>query len=272
MGAGVEGSQHSRAVRLAGSALVACALLNATALHAGDEAQLLAPTGHLRVGVYVGSPTSMVTDPVSHETHGVTYELGKEFADRLHVPVDYVPFLRIAEVVGAIKDGKVDFTVTNATPVRAKDVDFSQTLLAVELGYLVPANSPITSAKALERPGIRIGVTKGGTSERVLSETLGNATIISKESVARGIEAIRKGELDVYATNKAILFQMAEQLPGARVLDGNWGQEHMAIAVPKGRDSAKPFLDAFVRDVQSNGRLEQVEAQAGLKGAGKPKD
>ena len=272
MGAGVQGGQYSRAMRLAAGALAACVLLGTPALHAGDEAQVLAPSGHLRVGVYVGSPTSMVTDSASHETHGVTYELGKDFADRLHVPVNYVPFLRIAEVVNAIRDGKVDFTVTNATPVRAKDVDFSRTLLAVELGYLVPSNSPIAGAKELERPGIRIGVTKGGTSERVLSDILTNATIVSEESVARGIEAIRKGELDVYATNKAILFQMSEQLPGARVLDGNWGQEHMAIAVPKGRASAKALLDAFVRDVQSSGRLEQVEAQAGLKGAVKPND
>ena len=162
MGAGAEGSQHPRAMRLAWAWLLACLLLSAPALHAGNEASLLAPTGHLRVGVYSGSPTSMVTDLASHETHGVTYELGKEFADRLHVPVDYITFPRIADVVGAIKDGKVDFTVTNATPVRARDVDFSRILLAVELGYLVPADSPISRAEQLGRPDIRIGVTKGG--------------------------------------------------------------------------------------------------------------
>jgi polar amino acid transport system substrate-binding protein len=271
MKVGVEGSQGWRAMRRVRIALVASALLGAPALHAGDEARVLAPSGHLRVGVYMGSPTSMVTDP-ANQAHGVTYDLGKDFAERLRVPVDYVPFGRIAEVVEAIKDGKVDFTVTNATPVRAKDVDFSQMLLAVELGYLVPAGSPIRDAGELERPGVRIGVTKGGTSERVLADRLKTATVISEDSVARGIEAIRKAELDVYATNKAILFQMAEQLPGARVLDGNWGQERMAIAVPKGRDSARAFLDDFVREVQANGRLEQVEAQAGLKGAVKPKD
>jgi len=271
MKVGVEGSQGWRAMRRVRIALVGYALLGAPALYAGDEARVLAPSGHLRVGVYMSSPTSMVTDP-ANQAHGVTYDLGKDFAERLHVPVDYVPFGRIAEVVEAIKDGKVDFTVTNATPVRAKDVDFSQMLLAVELGYLVPANSPIRDDKELERPGVRIGVTKGGTSERVLSDRLKTATVISEDSVARGIEAIRKAELDVYATNKAILFQMAEQLPGARVLDGNWGQERMAIAVPKGRDSAKAFLDDFVREVQANGRLGQIEAQAGLRGAVKPKD
>src|SRR5579871_4099544 len=105
---GVEGSRGSRAMRRVRVALLASMLLGAPALYAGDEAHVLAPSGHLLVGVYVGSPTSMVTNP-ANQTHGVTYELGKDFAERLHVPVDYVTFARIAEVVDAIKDGKVDF-------------------------------------------------------------------------------------------------------------------------------------------------------------------
>lgn len=41
--------------------------------------------------------------------------------------------------------------------------------------------------------------------------------------------------MDAFATNKAILFAMQDTLPGARILDGRWGLEHMAIAIPKGR-------------------------------------
>jgi polar amino acid transport system substrate-binding protein len=234
---------------------------------AAGEKEVLAPTGHLRVGVYPGSPTSQVTEPNTRQTHGVTYDLGREFAARLNVPVEYLSFQRIADVVDAIKDGKVDFTVTNATAVRANDVSFSQTLLSVELGYLVPANSPITRADQIEAPGIRIGVTKGGTSERVLSAKFKNAKILPAESVAGAINALRNGELDVYATNKAILFEMSRSLSGGRILDDNWGQEHMAIAVPKGREAGRELLDGFVRDVQSSGLLEQIEADAGLKGA-----
>ena len=234
---------------------------------AAGEKEVLAPTGHLRVGVYPGSPTSQVTDPTTQQIHGVTYDLGREFAARLNVPVEYLSFQRIADVVSAIRDGKVDFTVTNATAARANDVSFSRNLLSVELGYLVPSNSPIVRAEQIDGPGIRIGVTKGGTSERVLSERFKNAKITSAESVAGAIDALRNGELDVYATNKAILFQMSQSLPGARVLDDNWGQEHMAIAVPKGREAGRELLDGFVRDVQSSGLLEQIEATAGLKGA-----
>jgi polar amino acid transport system substrate-binding protein len=247
--------------------LIIGGVLSARPAGAADEKDVLAPTGHLRVGVYPGSPTSQVTDPNTKQIHGVTYDLGREFAARLNVPVEYLSFQRIADVVSAIKDGKVDFTVTNATPVRANDVSISQNLLSVELGYLVPANSPIARANQIDGPGIRIGVTKGGTSERVLSEKFKSGKILSAESVAAAINALRNGELDVYATNKAILFEMAQSLPGARVLDDNWGQEHMAIAIPKGRETGRERLDGFVRDVQSSGLLEQIEASAGLKGA-----
>src|SRR6516165_6931457 len=84
-------------------------------VEAGSETGLLAPTGHLRVGVYQGSPTSMVTDTKPGQTHGLTYDLGRELAQRLSVPVEYVTFPRIADVIDAIKNGQIDFTVSNAS-------------------------------------------------------------------------------------------------------------------------------------------------------------
>jgi polar amino acid transport system substrate-binding protein len=234
--------------------------------HADGEKELLAPTGHLRVGVYQGSPTSMVTDSTG-QAHGLTYDLGREFAARLNVPVEYVTFQRIADVLNAVKEGRVDFTVTNATPARANDVSFSQPLLSIELGYLVPANSSISRADELDRPEVRIGVTKGGTSERVLTAKFTNAKIIAAESVKLGAEMLGRGELDVYATNKAILSEMSDKMPGARVLDGNWGFEHMAIAIPKGREQGLPFVEGFGREVQTSGLLGKIQQQAGLRGA-----
>jgi polar amino acid transport system substrate-binding protein len=255
--------------RLARSLLLACMMTGAGMLcaHAAGEKELLAPTGHLRVGVYNGSPTSMVSDAKSGQTHGLTYDLGREFAARLNVPVEYVTFQRIADVIDAMKDGQLDFTVTNATPVRKELLSFSQLLVAIELGYLVPANSSIGHPEEMDQPGIRIGVTKGGTSERTLSAKFKNAKVIPAESVKLATEMLRRGELDVYATNKAVLFEMSDQMPGARVLDGNWGFEHMSVAIPRGREPGLPFVENFVREVQNNGLLEKIQQQSGLRGA-----
>ena len=107
--------------------------------------QALAPSGTLRIGVYVGSPTSMVKDPASGEARGVTLDLGKELARRLGVPSEPVVYPKLADVLVALKEGKVDFTVTHATQVRAKIVDFTAPVLSLELGYLVPPGSPVAT-------------------------------------------------------------------------------------------------------------------------------
>ncbi|MHC2620147.1 polar amino acid transport system substrate-binding protein [Bradyrhizobium huanghuaihaiense] len=257
---------------LARAALLAVAVisLHGAPVRADGEAKLLAPSGTLRVGIYPGSPTSMVTDATG-KPHGLAYDLGGELAKRLGVGIDYVRFQRVADIVTAIHDGQVDFTVTNATPARANEVSFSQPVLSIELGYLVPANSPIGKIEDIDRPGVKIGVTKGSTSERVLPAKFRTATIVPAESVKVAIAMFGRGEIDLYATNKPTLFEMSDQMPGAKILDGNWGLEHMAIAIPRGREDALPLLNRFVAEERSSGALETIQQQAGLRGATKTK-
>jgi polar amino acid transport system substrate-binding protein len=234
---------------------------------ATDQArEILAPNGRLRVGAFPGSPLSMATDSKTGEMHGIGIDLGKELAKRLDVPFEQVTYQRIAEVIDAMKAGDVDFTISNATPARAVDVAFSQTLLSVELGYLVPAASPITTISDLDKSGVRVGVTAGSTSQRSLPDILPNATVVPTQNSSHAIDMLERRELDVFATNKPTLFEMSDRMAGARVLDGRWGVEHIAIAIPKGREAAMEYLRRFVADVQTSGLLAQAIARAGLRG------
>ncbi len=226
-----------------------------------------APSGALRVGIFEGSPLSLVTDRVSGEKRGLGYDLGAEFARRLNVRVDYVSFQRIAEVIAEMKEGRVDFALSNATPARAVDVDFSQPLISLELGYLVAARSALESADALDHAGIKVGVTKGSTSERTLPAKFAHARIVPAENARTAIAMLESGELDVYATNKPTLYEMSDVMEGGRILPGNWGLEHIAIAIPKGRPQALAALRRFVSDVQASGLLDELKQRAGLRGA-----
>jgi polar amino acid transport system substrate-binding protein len=227
---------------------------------------ILAPTGRLRAGVFAGSPLSMVTDVRTGETHGLCVDLGKELARRLGVPFEPIDFQRIAEVIEAMKADDVDFTISNATPARAAHVAFSQTLLSVELGYLVPAVSRVANLADIDKPGVRVGVTKGSTSQGTLPKLLPHATVVPARNSGHAIEMFERGELDVFATNKLTLFGMSDQMPGARVLEGRWGVEHIAIAIPRGRETAIEYLRRFVEEVQTSGLLSQAVERAGLRG------
>jgi polar amino acid transport system substrate-binding protein len=226
----------------------------------------LAPTGSLRVGVYPGSPTSLVRDAKTGQRAGVALELGQALGQRLNVPVQVVEFERLALVLDAVKAGAVDFTFTNATEVRARDVDFTQPLVRIELGYLVPAGSRFSSISEIDRPGVRVGVAQGSSSQGVLGRTMKNATVVTAPSLQAAGQMLQRGQLDAFATNKGILFELADTVPGSRVLDGRWGLETMAIAVPKGRQVAAPFLSEFAKRAQDSGLLASIVQRAGLRG------
>lgn len=231
-----------------------------------EERAALAPAGKLRVGVYPGSPILMVKGK-SGENRGLTVDLGDELARRLGIEVELVSYTRVAEVLEGVKLGNVDFTITNATPSRAKDVDFMPNLLSLEVGYLVPQGSTLDSADAVDKPGARIGVVKGSTSETRLPQVLKNASIVAVPSIKDAPRFFAAKELDAFATNKPILFELSDELPGSQVLPGRWAVEHVAIAIPKGREAGHPFLRSFTDEVKKNGALQRAVTLSGLRGS-----
>jgi len=256
-----------RAALLAFAFLTACAGVTAPP---SAEVQALAPTGTLRVGLYPGTPTSVVGDPASGSAKGVGFDLGRELARRAGIPFEAVVFPNNAAVQAAAKAGTVDMVFTNATPARRNDLDFSPTVLEVELGYLVPAGSSIRGADQLDRAGGRVGVSAGSTSAGALARVFRNASLVPTASLKAAIEMLRAGTLDAFATNKATLFEMADELPGARVLDNGWGVETFAIGIPKGRAPALPLVTSFAVDAKSNGTVARAVERAGLRGTRVP--
>jgi polar amino acid transport system substrate-binding protein len=246
--------------------------INASIVIAADPEprQILAPTGTLRVGLYPGTPTSILPDPKSGGPRGVGYDLGKELARRLDVPYAPVVFAKNAEVLDAVKTGNVDIAFTNATAARARDMDFGPPYLEIELGYLVPQGSAIATPAEVDARGLRVGVTAGSSSDAALSRDLKNAEIVRAVTLDAAIDMLSAGKLDAFATNKATLFEMAEKLPGSNVLAGRWGVERHAIAIPKGRDRGLAFVRQFTDAVKSEGLVSTAIARAGLKGTVTP--
>ena len=231
-----------------------------------DARTALAPTGRLRVGVYPGSPTSWVKNPKTGESAGIALELGRLMAQQLQVPVEVVEFARVAEIIDALKAGQVDMTFTNASPARARDVDFSPPLIQLELGLLVPPGSTMRSFADADRTGVRIGVSQGSSSQAALGQRLQQARVVPAASLEVAQQMLKTGQIDAFATNKGILFEMAEKLPDHQVLGDRWGLEHLAIAVPKGREAGRPFVQQFAERVQQQGLLRAMAERAGLRG------
>jgi hypothetical protein len=101
-------------------------------------------------------------------------------------------------------------------------------------------------------------VTQGGTSERTIQAILKHVVIVPVPTLKAASDMLRDGSLDAYATNKSVLFELSDALPGSRVLAGRWGLEHLAIGCPKGREAAAMFLEEFCTDIRGGGFLAKA--------------
>jgi polar amino acid transport system substrate-binding protein len=265
-------TQHSRRVpRALGIALVAltAALLTSARAADTDAAHVLAPTGKLRAALYPGTPTSILPDPGGHP-RGVGYEVGKALAEKLHVAYEPVVYAKNTEVLEAVKTGAADVAFTNASPARAKLMDFAPVYLSIELGYLAAEGSKLTDAHAIDVQGVKVGVTAGSSSDAELSHDLKNATLVRIATITEAAAQLSSHQIDVFATNKPTLFEMEAKVPGSHVLDGRWGEERHAIAIPKGREAGLEFLRDFTDDIKKSGLVRAAAERAGLKGIIEP--
>jgi polar amino acid transport system substrate-binding protein len=232
-----------------------------------EERQALAPTGKLRVALYLGSPASIVRGATLDESKGVGFDMGKELARRIGVPFEPVVYPSPGAIMDGLKSGEWDLTFFGPSPGRESVLDFTAPFLVIEHGYLVLAGSPISNIDAVDRPGVRIGAPQGGSVNAFLARTIRNATVTPSPSVPAGEEMLKSGKVDVFAANKANLFQLSDKLPGSRVLDGRIGADEVAIALPKHRETGMAYVRKYIEDAKFEGLIKAAVQRAGLRGA-----
>jgi polar amino acid transport system substrate-binding protein len=226
----------------------------------------LAPTGTLRVALFKGSPASYVVGR-DGEPAGVTYELARLAGKRLGLPLELIELPRAAEAFEAIMSGRADFTMTNASEARRQGADFTAPLLRTESGYLVSADCGIADMAGIDRPGVRVGVAEGGSSHVQLARELKKAELVPVKSLAEAAQKLGAGAIDAFASGKGILYEVAAEAPGSRVLPGCYGHENLAIAIPKGRPAAAlDWAQAFAAGLRGSPDLQAMVERAGLRG------
>jgi len=224
----------------------------------------LVPTGALRVGLYAGSPTSWLAADERQGERGVGYLLGRALAQCLALPFAPVIHPRNAQLLKAVAADEVDVVFTNATSERAKTLHFSPPLLALDKGVLVNTDSPVRTLAEATTPERRIGFSAGSTTAVEFGVLHPQVTLIAVQSLPEAAALFAAGALDGFATNNAILGQLAQEMGGGRIVDGAWGAEHLALGIPLSRGAARDFLQQFAAWAVKSGSVDDAVARSGL--------
>ena len=74
----------------------------------------------------------------------------------------------------------------------------------------------------------------------------------------------RAAEADLFALSRDSFATLLPDLPGARVLEGNFQEVGVAVAVPKGRSAALRAAAVFVETAKREGLVRRALDRAGF--------
>ena len=226
----------------------------------------LAPTGVLRAGINLSNFLLVTGKTPEGDPQGVSPDIARAVADRLGVPVEYVLFDTPGELADAAVEDIWDIGNIGAEPERAKTIAFTAAYAEIEATYLVPAGSPIRSVDAVDREGVRIGVSGRSAYGLWLSDNIEHAQLVKAEGVDTSFDVFVKQGLEALAGLRPRLVKDVEQLPGARILDGQFTAVQQAIGTKPDREVAAAFLRDFVEEAKTSGLVADLIEKHGVAG------
>jgi polar amino acid transport system substrate-binding protein len=231
-----------------------------------DVLAQLAPTGVLRAGINLGNFLLVTGRSAAGNPEGVAPDMARAVAERLGVPVRYVPYPRPGELADAVGTGAWDIGLIGAEPQRAERIAFTAAYCEIEATYLVPAGSPIGSIAEVDRPGVRIAVTARSAYDLWLERNIRHATLVRTESLDAAFERFVGEGLEVLAGLRPRLLSDAGKLPGSRLLDGKFTAVQQAIGTARANEAAAAFLRGFVEEAKASGLVARLIERHGVRG------
>ncbi len=233
---------------------------------AADVLSELASGGTLRAAINMANSLLVTGSTAAGDPEGVAPDMARAIADRLGVAVSYVPYASPGELADAVDSGVWDIGMIGAEPARAERIAFSAAYVEIEATYLVPDGSPFASVEDVDSDHVRIAVSGRSAYDLYLSRNLRKAELVRAQGVSGAVELFVRDKLDALAGLRPALATEAENLPGARVLDGRFTAVQQAVGTRRGNEASASFLGAFVEEAKANGLVQRLIELHGVTG------
>ncbi len=226
----------------------------------------LAPTGVLRAGINLSNFLLVTGRAANGNPEGVSPDMAHAIADKLGVPVQYVPFKTPGELGDQVDNNVWDIGNIGAEPQRAAKIAFTAAYCEIEATYMVPAGSPIKSIAEVDRKGVRIAVSARSAYGLWLENNIKNATLVQVSGLDAAYDKFVAEKFEVLAGLRPGLLKDMEKAPGMKILEGKFSAVQQAVGTPKKNSAGADFLSAFVEDAKKSGLVASFIEKHKVKG------
>jgi polar amino acid transport system substrate-binding protein len=181
-----------------------------------EIAKQLAPTGVLRAAINMSNYLLVSGRSANGNPEGVAPDMARGIAEKIGVPVQYVPFPNPGALADAAGTGAWDIGLIGAEPQRAEKIAFSPAYVEIDSTYLVQSGSSLRTIADVDAPGVRIASMARSAYDLWLERNIRHATL---------------------------------------VLGGRFMAVQQAIGTAPGNDAGIAFIREFVESAKGSGRV-----------------
>ena len=222
----------------------------------GDNVSEVQESGTLRCGVKYDVLAFGFRNPESGEVEGLDADLCRAIADSMGVEPEFIEAIS-ANRIPYLQEDRVDVVISTMTvnEERMEQIDFSHVYYVAGQSILVMEDSDIESVEDL--PGHPVCTGAGSTSADNLREA-GVEEVLEYETYTEGAQNLVNGVCDAVSTDNTILFGLAEQFPGTKLVGGEFTEEPLGIGIAKEREDLVEYVNAVLEGLKENGGLTQL--------------
>ena len=206
------------------------------------------------------------------QPQGFSVELCRRIADGIRDQLGLAKLetkwvaLTVQNRLTAVRDGKVDIECSTVTWTlsRQKEVDFS--LITFVDGASILARVADKLNRLADFSGKRIAVITGTTTEKVLKAALAsrsiNASVVPVTLRTEGMEKLRKGEVDGFASDRMILIGLTykgqTRDASLKLLDEDFSVEPYALPLPRSDPDYRLAVNRVLAGLYRGNDIEKI--------------
>jgi len=192
---------------------------------------------------------------------GFDIALMDEIGRRLGVAIEYHDYA-FDGLGPALIQGQIDTAIAaiSRTPEREAVIDFSNVYLVAEDGVLAREDSNITIGSADDLARYKVGVQRNTVYEDWVQTTLIDAgrmspdNLFAYEKSEHAARDLRDGRVELFILDAQAAQALVEE-GGVKLVAKGRGQQHYAIALPKGAAALKVKLDEAITGMYNDGYI-----------------
>lgn len=238
-------------------AAASAAMLSMSSLAHADVLEDIKKAGKVRIAVAMGIPQYSFVDK-DLKPSGSDVETARLIAKDLGVELELIEITNAARIP-TIQTGKADMVVSalGITEERKKAVDYTVPYATLSIVVAAPKDVEIKGYEDLK--GKRIGVTRATTNDQDITAKAKGANILRFEDDATLITAVVSGQLDIISSQSAVIGGINEKRSKGPVeIKFTQAETNLGIALRKGEDNLRNWLNEWVKTNFNDGKLRQV--------------